>query len=238
MNFFIKHMRVNRDGVLIMMAFQTSLFLLGVVMVVCINVFFNEDRDYANIGGLMSMMATVFGGLVRGGGGLNRYRLAVSMGQTRRSYMIADPILTVMNSAVGYGFAWLLSRLELWFYSVIYPGWTLDIDFFTRFTPLWAVFMILAISLLDFYFGALMLRFGTKGFAAIWFPLCFSPLIIMNSVNAVKEGSASLLAQIGRGILFLIQALSPAVWAGVGAVLLLVLLALSVLCYQKAEVRM
>ena len=46
------------------------------------------------------------------------------------------------------------------------------------------------------------------------------------------------MAQIGKGILFLIQVLSPTMWAAVGITLLLALLALSVLCYRKAEVRM
>ena len=62
-------------------------------------------------------------------------------------------------------------------------------------------------------------------------------MIVGNSVDAVRDGSSSLLAQIGKGILFLIHLLSPAAWAAVGIVLVLGLLTLSVLCYRKAEVR-
>lgn len=238
MNFFIKHIKVNRDGILTMLVFQTGLFILGVIMVACINAFLNDTQDYANIGGLMAVFATVFGGMIRGGGGLNRYRLAVSMGRTRRSYMFFDPLLTIMNSVIGVCFAWLLSRLELWFYSMIYPGWTLEIDFFTKLTPRWLALLILAMCLLDFFFGALMLRFGTKGFAAVWFPLCILPAVTGGCISALKEGSTNLMAQIGKGILFLIQVLSPTMWVAVGITLLLALLALSVLCYRKAEVRM
>ena len=53
-------------------------------------------------------------------------------------------------------------------------------------------------------------------------------------ISALKEGSTNLMAQIGKGILFLIQVLSPTMWAAVGITLLLALLALSVLCYRKA----
>lgn len=238
MSFFIKHAKVNRSGVTIMMAFQLGLFLMGVVMVLCINAFFNDEQNYALVGGLMALLATVFGGLARGGGALNRYRMAVSMGQTRRAYMIFDPILTVLTSVIGIMFAWVLNHLELWLYQMIYPGWTLDINFFEVFQWWHGVLFVIGVALGDFLFGALMLRFGTKGFAAIWFPLCFAPMIIMNSTEAVKEGSTSLLAQIGRGVLFLVNLLSQVMWAAVGLALLLVLLALSVMCYRKAEVRM
>ena len=50
MNFFIKHLKANRAGVLIMLGFQAALFLFGFLIVVCINAFVNEDRDYAAIG--------------------------------------------------------------------------------------------------------------------------------------------------------------------------------------------
>lgn len=237
MKFFMKHLKVNRSGVLMMMAFQLGLFLMGVLIVVAINAFVNEDQDYAAIGGMMALMATLFGGLVRGSGGMNRYRMAVSMGQTRLSYMLADPVVTLLNTLVGIVFAWLLDKFELWLYGVLYHGWEMDLDVFSMMQWWYYPIFILAICILDFCFGALQVRFGNKGFAAVWFPLCFLPMIVGNSVNAAREGGSSLLAQIGRGGVFLIQLLSPAMWAAVGIVVVLGLLVLSVLCYRKAEVR-
>ena len=237
MNFFIKHLKANRDGVWIMMMFQLGLFLFGFLIVVCINAFVNDDRDYAAIGSMMALMATVFGGLVRGNGGAARYRTAVSMGSTRRSYMLADPVITAMNCVAGIGFAWLLNKFELWVYTLLYPGWNLDLDIMALMK--WWVYplIIVSVCILDFCFGALQLRFGAKGFTIIWFPCCFAPMIISKTVESAQEGGTSLLAQIGRGILFLVGLLSPAMWAAVGVVILLVLLALSVLCYRTAEVR-
>ncbi len=68
MDFFVKHWKVNRSGTLMMLAFQLGLFLMGVVMVLGINAFLNDDRDYAAVGGMMALMATVMGGLARGSG--------------------------------------------------------------------------------------------------------------------------------------------------------------------------
>lgn len=238
MNFFIRHLKVNRSGVVIMLIFQAALFATGVLIVMGINAFVNQDRDYAAIGSMMALIATVFGGLIRGNGGAYRYNMAVSMGQTRRSYMLADPILTVMNCVVGIAFAWVLNKFELWLYTKLYPGWELDLDLHSMMKWQYYLLFILGICIADFCFGALQLKFGAKGFAAIWFPCCFAPMIISNSVEAAREGGTSLLAQIGYGILFVVKLLSPAVWAAVGVVLLLVLLVLSVVCYRTSEAKM
>ena len=131
MDFFVKHWKVNRSGTLMMLAFQLGLFLMGVVMVLGINAFLNDDRDYAAVGGMMALMATVMGGLARGSTGMIRYRLAVSMGYTRRAYMLVDPVLTLMNCIVGVVFAWVLNQLELRLYAAIYPGWEVDLDIFS-----------------------------------------------------------------------------------------------------------
>ena len=42
MKFFVKHLKVNRDGVLVMLLFQAGLFLMGVLMVLAINAFIND----------------------------------------------------------------------------------------------------------------------------------------------------------------------------------------------------
>ena len=237
MDFFVKHWKVNRSGMLMMLAFQLGLFLMGVVMVLGINAFLNDDQDYAAIGGMMALMATLFGGLVRGSGGMNRYRMAVSMGQTRRSYMLADPVVTVLNTVIGIAFAWLLNKFEIWLYGILYPGWELDLDVFGIMQWWYYPIFILAICILDFCFGALQIRFGNKGFAAVWFPLCFLPMLVNSSVEAAKEGGSSLLAQIGRGVAFLIGLLSPSAWLAALVAFLLGLIVLSVLCYRKAEIR-
>ena len=59
----------------------------------------------------------------------------------------------------------------------------------------------------------------------------------MKSADAAKDGGTSLLAQIGRGIAFLIGLLSPAMWCAAGILLALALLVLSALCYGRAEIK-
>lgn len=237
MSFFLRHLRANRSGVLVMLAFQGGLFLFGFLLVVIVNAFLNDEQDYAAIGSMMALMGAVFGGLLRGQGAPARYRMALSMGHTRRSYILADPVITALNCLVGIGAAWLLSKLEMWVYGLLYPGWECDFDVIAMFKWWYVPILVAAVCLLDFCLGALQLRFGPKGFAAIWFPLCFGPMIVANSLDAAEEGGTSLLARIGHGIFFLAGLLSPAMWAAAGAALLLALVALSALCYSRSEIR-
>ena len=116
MRFFLQHMRANRDGMLIMLGIQGGLFLLGVLIVLGINAGLNDERDYAAIGSMMALMGTAFGSLARGHGAPVRYRMAVSMGCPRRFYLLADPLVTALNTLAGVGTAWVLNKLELWFY--------------------------------------------------------------------------------------------------------------------------
>lgn len=238
MDFFIKHLKATRSGFAIMLIMQAFMFLFGFLIVVVINAFLNDGQDYALIGSMMALITPLFGGMLRGSGAMNRYRTAVSMGHTRRAYILADPLITALCTLVGIAFAWILSKLELWAYHTLYPGWEMDFDIVGMMKWWHFLLLIVGVCAFDYLLGALQLRFGTKGFMVVWFPLCFSGLIINSTVGAAQEGSTSLLAQLGRGILFVAGLLRPAMWAAVGAVILLVLLILSTMCYRKAEIRM
>lgn len=238
MKFFVKHLSVQRSGVLFMLVIQTSVFLFGVLIVLGINAFLNDEQDYAAIGSLMALMGTLFGSLARGGSGPVRYRLAVSMGHTRRAYLLTDPLVTAINLLFGVGFACVLNKLELWLYGLLYPGWELDFNLFDVLKLPYMLLLVVGVCLLDFCLGALQLQFGAKALAVIWFPLCCGPMVVINSVEAAEEGGSSLLAQIGHGLLFLAGLLRPAAWAAVGVVALLAMVGFSAVCYRRAEVRM
>ena len=61
MKFFVKHLKANRSGVLIMLIFQPALFLLRFLMVLAINAFINYSRDYTTIIGIMDLKSYLFG---------------------------------------------------------------------------------------------------------------------------------------------------------------------------------
>lgn len=237
MDFFVKHLKATRSGFLVVPVMQGSVFLFGLMMVIIINLFVNDEQDYALIGSLMALLVSTFGGVVRGNGTANRYRTAISMGCTRKSYLMTDPFVTALNCGEGVVFAWVLSKIEMGIYHVLYPGWEMEFDFIGMME--WWHFLLLIAGgcLLDYLLGALMLRFGYKAFSILCLPLGFSGVFLNATVGAARHGSTSLLAQVGRGMLFIAGLLSPAAWAAVGIVFLLVLVGLSTWYYRVSEVR-
>ena len=236
MYFFKRHFQATRNTPLVMMAYQLGFFLFGIVLVVVVNTFFNSDQDYAPLGSLMAIIG-VFAGLVaRGGGAAARFRMAVSMGQTRRDFLLIDPLLTVLTSLLGVGVAWCLTQAETWLYSLLYPGYENELDltviFQWKYIPL-----ILGVALLDLFLGAVHTRFGFKGFAVLWFPLCFAPAVIGQALRAAQSSSGSLLAGIGRGLLAL-AGLEMTAWLAIGAAVVLAMLTFIGFSYNRAEIRL
>ena len=233
---FWNSLRVNRNGPLLMLAFQAGFFAFGVAMVLLINHFFNDDPSYGCMGAMRAGIG-VFAGVVAGGTGSARFRLSVMMGQSRRSFLLWDTLITACKAAVGWLVAWGLYHLEIALYSVLYPGFANELSLMPFFT--WPAFgaVVLAVCTLDLAIGAIQIRFGNKAFAVIWFTLCFSPMVVGRAVTMSKDGQTTLLARLGDGILAVAGALTLAQWAMVGIAALLAIVALSVRGYWDAEVR-
>lgn len=236
---FVKYLRASRQAPLFMLLWQLCFFTFGVGSVVVINCWFNEDADYACMGSMMALIGTLAGVLTRGNlNGHTRFRLVVSMGQTRQSFLLFDPILTALNAALGVLIAWGLYRLELLLYAWWYPGYENGMNFGQVFR--WQVLLlaILVLSLLDLFFAALLQRFGTKGFGAVWIAFCLVPMVLPQAVKAAREGGTSLFARFGAMVLAVAAALPAVAWIGLAAAVLLALTIASVLCFRRAEVRL
>ena len=162
MKFFLKHLQATRDGALLMLIMQGFFFLTGVVILLCINTFLNTDKDYATIGSMMALMGIIFGGLLRGSGAPVRYRMAVSMGHTRRAYLLSDPIITAINCLIGIVAAWVLNWLEMSIYNLLYPGWECDFTIAGIFKWWIIILIVLGVCVADFCMGAFQLRLDRK----------------------------------------------------------------------------
>lgn len=236
---FGKYLRAERGGLLYMLAFQGLFFAIGVGMVIGINAFLNDDADFACLGTFMTLIGLLIGVLARGNTTCSgRFRMAVSMGMSRRSFLVCDPLLTVLTTLTGAFFSWALHHLEQRLYGVLYPGYENDMPMDGVFR--WQVLLLLAVGLcaLDLTLGAMHQKFGFKGFGVLWGLFCFGCILLPQAIANALEGGTSLIARIGAGLLWLIRLLSPAMWACVGAAVLLALLIASVLCFAKAEVRL
>lgn len=235
----MKYIRANRGAPLFMLFWQLLFFVIGTVIVLVINTFFNDDPDFAYMGTMFAMIIALVGSLARGNlNGHIRFQLAISMGNTRLSYLLCDPLITALTSAVGLLTTWIMYQGEKALYSLLYPGFENDIPLDVMFH--WAVLLciIAGTVLLDLVMSALMQRFDTKGFLTVWLGGCFTFMLLPRLVDAYQSGSTSLLARIGGFLLTAVTTISVKLWIAIGIILVLALLIFAVNTFRKAEVKL
>lgn len=235
----MKYLRANRSALLFTLIWQLAFFVVGVALVMGINAAVNDDPDYICMGSLMALIAILFGTI--GLNGLNghvRFRLAVSMGETRRSYLLCTPVVTAGVSFVGVMMAWLLYLAEKAMYSAIYPNFVNEMPMEKVFTPVIILGLVALAVVLELVLSALMQRFGSRGFLVIWFAYCGLFLLLPRMVDAYQSGSTSILAKIGGAILTAIITIPVKGWIAIGVIFVLALLTFVVDTFRKAEVKL
>lgn len=239
MQSFVKYCKTNRRMPLFMLCWQAGFFLFGMIMVLVINALFNDEPDYACLGTLLSLLAVFIGGFLRIGGSLTMdYRLAVSMGFTRRSYLASCPIVTALLTIQGFLTSWLLYFLEKALYSAIYPNFVNEVPLEVAF-QWWVLPLAIAVLIpLGLFVTALNIRLGSKAFLYVWIIFCLCFAVLPNTVNSALDGGTSLLARLGRGILSFVSAVPVTGWIAIGIVLAVAALVFSVWTLVRAEVKL
>lgn len=233
-----QYIRLSRRLPLHMLGWVGCLWLFGVVLVVAINTFINDEADYACMGAMFGLAGVLPGMLLRGNlSGAVRFRLAVAMGQTRRSFLLWDTALNLAATGLGILLAWILWRGEEALYGWLYPGYSNDIP--VELVYRWQVLvpLLVILPLVCLFFTAVIQRFGTRGFGVLWILLWGSFMLIPSAISSASEGGTSLLARFGSGILGAAGLLPPLAWAGVGVVLLAAMTIAGMVWLWRAEIR-
>ena len=230
-----QYWKANWGFFLFQLGFQLGFFVFGMTLVIIVNRFFNEDMDYACLGTMMSlcgMLASMFA-LVNN---LN-FRMTVLMGQTRRYFLLWQPLTIAALVLQGWLTSFLLYQLEHRLYGVLYPGFTEDIPVGEAFK--WWIVALFAVltPIICLFLGALHVKLGTKGFFVIWMAICFAPLTLTHAVDSWQSGRSHLLAKLGGVLLLLADSVTLPMLAGTGAAVLLAMLGFSIWVYLTAEVR-
>ena len=224
---------------LLSLIWVAGFWLFGVILVLLINTTVNDERNYACMGTLFSLAGILPGTLLRGNqSGHVRFRLAVTMGQTRRSFLLWDTVITLLTAVAGIFAAWVLWHGEAGLYRLLYPGYTNDISMELVFRWQIIAALLVALPVVTVFFTGITHRFGTRGFGVLWILLWAGCMLVPAAVGKASDGGTSLLARMGDGILWLVGALPPAAWAGAGVAMLIVLMIVGMRCLIRAEVKL
>ena len=228
----------RRDPLWVLM-WVGGFWLFGVILVLAINATVNDEQNYACMGTLFGLAGVLPGVLLRGNtSGHIRFRLAVTMGQTRKSFLLWDTVITLLVAVIGIFTAWVLWHGESYLYRLLYPAYTNDIPLEVVFRWQIMAVVLLALPMVTLFFTGITQRFGTKGFGVLWLLLWGGCMLIPAPVGSAADGGTSLLARMGGGVLWLAGILPPLAWACMGAAVLIAAAVAGILCLCTAEVKL
>lgn len=223
-----------------MVLITVGIFALGMVMALLICVFFVTRSDgFGMVGTSMGFVGILVAVLIRHN--LNphtRLFLALTMGESRRSYLFFDTLTAAAECLLLCALLWVLGHVEIALYHILLPGWQNEMNMLSFFQPDTIAVYIAALVVLNLFWTALMGRFGVKGFLLTWFPLWLLMVLMGPAIDAAQSGEQSLLGLIGGVMLWVIDTCSFIPWQGMVGAALLVILALSAGLLRRIPVKL
>ena len=214
---FLKDVRLHRRDYFTHLLILAGAFLFGLFLAWLIMSTDEDPGSWFCLGTLMSSIILVlidlFGGVF---GYPQEFMLALSMGRTRKGFMLSYYLQMVMQLVVGWVLLLLLHQVELLLCTQAYPQYQNEIyfSFLTDWRVLVPVFLLLPVF--SMFLGSLYGRFGKKGLLVFYFVWLFCCIVVPRMFH--DEPSEAVLDRVALGMMGVIQAVPVDFWIGFGAV--------------------
>ena len=225
---FSKDLRLHKNGILGQLLVLLGAFLFGVILVTIIMLTDDDPGSWFCMGTLMAGLVLVAIALFTSAFGYpQEFMLALSMGRTRKEFMVSYYLRMLVTLLLGWALVLLLHRIELSVYPLLFPQYENEIffGFLTNWRVMLPVFLLLPV--LSMFLGALYGKYGKKGlmgFYFIWLFCCF----VLPRMFDHEEPSEGVLDQVAVGLLRAILIVPVGVWIGFGAVTLVFMAAATI----------
>ncbi|MEG0971547.1 MAG: hypothetical protein RSE55_02030 [Lachnospiraceae bacterium] len=154
-------------------------FLMGIIVVAIISVGFDMGNEIVEVGTLFALMMTgmfvIFGGIHFF---IQQFTLAIAMGQTRKQFVIAYVLTTLVQLAAVLLIIYFLHCGEAYVYRTCFPGYGYPIRIDKIFRMMYMVPAVVMIVVVQLFIQSIVLRFEGKGLYVIF--LCWMGFIILS----------------------------------------------------------
>lgn len=169
-------------------AFGGYVFGIIVMMIIRAN---TVEKECVTLGMLIGMIILVFMhffGITFSFVG--EFNMALSMGATRKSFVGSYALFNMVELAGLELLLFVLGKIELALISVIYPQCEIILDVTQYFQWKYLLAVIVGMTVVELFLGAVILRFGMKAFWVVWAIWMFLTLVLVklseNEVMAAK----------------------------------------------------
>lgn len=219
----ISDIKLHKNDLLLPLLIVPIGFLAGFALLCTVMFTVDDPGTWFPMGTLTAMISLICFAVVFYMKYYQEFMLALSMGRTRREFMICYAARSLLLLVVGYGLVFALSRVELTLGGKLFAQWPLEVEF-TFLTQWWFIAMLLpGVVLLSMFLGSLYSYFGKKAMAPLWFvwmALCMFGPRLAHEENA-----------------WIIALLPAPVWAGLGIAVVVVMAVTVVVLGKKQMVK-
>lgn len=212
-------------------AFGGYVFGIIVMMIIRAN---TVEKECVTLGMLIGMIILVFMhffGITFSFVG--EFNMALSMGATRKSFVGSYALFNMVELAGLELLLFVLGKIELALISVIYPQCEIILDVTQYFQWKYLLAVIVGMTVVELFLGAVILRFGMKAFWVVWAIWMF--LTLVPAKLSENEVMAAKMHQLGEqiGLENIVQYLFA---AGVVAAVIMAVLGWNFLKKQRVTV--
>ena len=171
---FQKDMKLSYSSLVLVLMLAVFSFAGGIAFVslICSG---TDAEDWFCMGTMITLLMTVLFGALSGLSYHSEFMLALSMGRTRKEFMVSYTLRQILTFAVAYLMIHVIYRAEMAIYPLMFPHLANGVEF-TFITSWWLPLLIPLMTMLSMFIGALYSRFGKKWMGvlwAIWMVCCF-----------------------------------------------------------------
>lgn len=231
---FLIQCKTRKMEVLQFLAVAFGSYVFGIIVMMIIRANTMEENECVTLGMLIAMAALVFihfFGIIFSFVG--EFNMAISMGATRRAYVGSYALFNMAELAGLELLLFVLGKIELALISVIYPQCEIILDVTQYFQWKYLLAVIVGMTVVELFLGAVILRFGMKAFWVVWAIWMF--LTLVPAKLSENEVMAAKMHQLGEqiGLENIVQYLFA---AGVVAAVIMAVLGWNFLKKQRVTV--
>lgn len=221
--------KLNKKDLLIILGPMAGAWLFGVIIVaVIMNVPALEAEDYALMGGFMMLIVWVAVNLFVGAFTLEKqFGMAVSMGRSRKEFILTYWIIYTLNVLLEFFSIILLDKVERVLASWLYRGMPCDFDPMPYLLD-WRLILgiLIVVPAVNLFLGMLIMKFQRKAFWGIWVVWMLGSIGLPRLVHFVDENAHHPVAQALNSMIEAVVSLGATggflLAAAVGVVLMLI----------------
>ena len=168
MNELKKNIGYFKNNFFVDFGLETAAFFIGaVIAVICMGK--DAGTTIVPMGSILAIgtmvMTAIFSGCFTF---MQQFNLAVAMGCTRRKFLTGYLFTASVFTIAQLVFLYVANKLEISFYTGLYPASKLVGDIGVIFYPKLLVLLVLIFTVFRFFTGMIVLHFGKTGFFVLW----------------------------------------------------------------------